>query len=118
MEGENKETKITSVEKEKVKDPRRVEQAKRLAAISREAKERKARERAQRLKEEAEQQGGTESGFKFVSFSQYTLVPIVGIALGYYILYIRRSNDKEDRPEEREEQGEEEPRKKPKLEKL
>ena len=114
MEGENKETKITSVEKEKVKDPRRVEQAKRLAAISREAKERKARERAQRLKEEAEQQGGTESGFKFVSFSQYTLVPIVGIALGYYILY----NDKEDRPEEREEQGEEEPRKKPKLEKL
>ena len=56
MEGENKETegtKITSVQKEKVKDPRRVEQRKRLAAISREAKERKARERA-RL--EAEQQ--------------------------------------------------------------
>ena len=47
MEGENKETKITSVEKEKVKDPKRVEQGKRLAAISREAKERKARERAQ-----------------------------------------------------------------------
>ena len=30
MEGENKETKITSVEKEKVKDPWRVEQGKRL----------------------------------------------------------------------------------------
>ena len=41
MEGENKETKITLVEKERVKDPRRVEQGKRLAAISREAKERK-----------------------------------------------------------------------------
>ena len=26
MEGENKETKITSVEKERVKDPRRIEQ--------------------------------------------------------------------------------------------
>ena len=48
MEGENKETKITSVEKERVKDPRRVEQGKKLAAISREAKERKARERQQR----------------------------------------------------------------------
>ena len=37
------ETKITTVNK--VKDPKRVEQGKRLAAISREAKERKARER-------------------------------------------------------------------------
>ena len=45
MEGE---TKITTVEK--VKDPRRVAQGKRLAAISREAKARKAEER-QRVKE-------------------------------------------------------------------
>ena len=37
--------KITTVGK--VKDPRRVEQGKRLAAISREAKERKAKEREQ-----------------------------------------------------------------------
>ena len=37
--------KITTVEK--VKDPRRVEQGKRLAAISREAKERKVKERQQ-----------------------------------------------------------------------
>ena len=46
MEGENKETegtRITSAEKGKVKDSRRVEQGKRLAAISRETKERKAR---------------------------------------------------------------------------
>ena len=48
MEGKNKETKITSVEKEGAKDPRRVEQEKKPAAISREAKERKARERQQR----------------------------------------------------------------------
>lgn len=40
MEGE---IKITTVEK--VKDPKRVAQGKRLAAISREAKARKARER-------------------------------------------------------------------------
>ena len=39
MEGE---TKITTVEK--VKDPKRVAQGKRLAAISREAKARKAKE--------------------------------------------------------------------------
>ena len=38
--------KITKVEKsEKIQDPRRVEAGKRLAAISREPKERKARER-------------------------------------------------------------------------
>ena len=48
MEGENNETKSTSVEKKRVKNPRRVEQGKKLAAISREAKQRKARDRAQR----------------------------------------------------------------------
>ena len=38
--------KITKAEKnEKIKDPRKVEAGKKLAAISREAKERKARER-------------------------------------------------------------------------
>ena len=36
--------KITATKAEKVKDPRRVEQGKRLAAISLEAKERKARQ--------------------------------------------------------------------------
>ena len=44
MEGEQQQPKITTVEK--VKDPKRVEQGKRLAAISREAKARKAAERA------------------------------------------------------------------------
>ena len=97
MEGENKETKITMVEKEKVKDPRRVEQGKRLAAISREAKERKARDRAQRLKEEAEQQRKTEAG----SFTPYVFViSTIGIALcGYYLYHLYRSNDgKEEEP--------------------
>ena len=110
MERENKETKIASVEKERVKDPRRVEQGKRLAAISREAKERKARDRAQRLKEEAEQQREADS------FNLYmAIVPMVGIAVGgYYLFYLRRPNNKEDRPEEEEEK----PKKKRKLKKL
>ena len=110
MEGENKETKITSVdqrEKERVKDPRRVEQGKKLAAISREAKKRKARDRAQR---EAEQQRETES------FNPYmVIVPAIGIALGgYYLYHLYRPNEKEEhRPEERKE-----PKKKPNLKKL
>ena len=45
------ETKITTVEK--VKDPRRVAQGKRLAAISREAKARKAMERQEQKQQES-----------------------------------------------------------------
>ena len=67
MEGD---TKITSVEKEKLKDPKRVEQGKRLAAISREAKERKARERAQESRQEVKQQQHT-SFFQFVRDNSY-----------------------------------------------
>ena len=109
MEGEDKETKITSVEKERVTDPRRVEQGKRLAGISREAKKRKARAEQQREQREAE------------SLSPYVFViPAVGIAVGgYYLLYLCRSGEKEkDRPKERENQREGEPRKKPNLKKL
>ena len=89
MEGENKETKIISVEKEKVKDPRRVEQGKKLAA---------------------KQQRETES------FNPYmVIVPVVGIVCGgYYLLYLHRPNDKEDRREE----PPEEPKKKSRLQKL
>ena len=76
------------MEKEKVKDPRGVEQGKRLAAVFREAKERKARDLAQReqqrLKEETEAE----------SISPYLFViPAIGIAVsGYYLLYLRRSD--------------------------
>ena len=48
--------KITSLEKEKTKNPKRVEQGKRLAAISREAKERKKQER-EKFFESAENDG-------------------------------------------------------------
>ena len=83
------------MEKEKVKDPRKVEQGKRLVAISREAKERKAKERVWL---EAEQQRETEAESRSGFFSLYVFViPMVGIAHGgYYLLYLRRSNDKED----------------------
>ena len=106
MEGENKETKITSVEKERVKDPRRVEQGKKLAAISREAKERKARERQQRQIE-------VES--KSESFSPCTLIiPTIGIALGgCYLYHLYRPGEKEEKEDRREE-----PKKKSRLEKL
>ena len=109
MEGVNKETKITSAEKERVKDPRRVEQGKKLAAISREAKERKARERHQQE---------TEAESKSESFNPYmVIISMVGVTLGgYYLLYLHRSNNKEDRREEPPE--EEEPEKKSRLEKL
>ena len=106
-------TKITSVEKEKVKDPRRVAQGKRLAAISREAKERKAREReaAARQAQLEEKQETNENFFN----ASYAIIPMIGIAFGgYYFLYLRNSNKNEDR----EDRKEEEPKKKPNLEKL
>ena len=62
------ETKITTVEK--VKDPKRVAQGKRLAAISREAKARKARER-----QEHQQQGESEIS------SYLLLVPVIVIGV-------------------------------------
>ena len=115
MEGENKETKITSVEKEKVKDPRGVEQGKRLAAISREAKERKARERAHLEAEQQREQREAES------FTPYVFViPMVGIALGgYYLYHLYRPNNRKEREEPpKEDRREEGPKKKPNLEKL
>ena len=67
------ENKITTVEK--VKDPRRVEQGKKLAAISREAKERKARERATEAVK-------TETTMDVLPY--LVIVSIVVICGGYY----------------------------------
>ena len=82
-------TKITLVVKEKVKDPRRVAQGKKVAGISGEAKERKAREREAAIrKEEAircEEQQETNA-----SYGLCAIIPIIGIAFGgYYFLYLR-----------------------------
>ena len=90
IEGHTANSEETSKITEKVKDPRRVAQGKKLAAISREAKARKAREREEAIrKEEAnrcEEQGNA-------SYALYT-IPIIGvIALGgYYFLELRPTN--------------------------
>ena len=117
MEGDTENTasiKITSVEKEKVKDPRRVAQGKKLTAISREAKEGKARDRE--AARQAQSEGKQETNEHFFNTS-YTIIPIIGIAFGgYYFLYLRNfTNIKENRDNI---QDEEEPKKKPNLEKL
>ena len=112
MEGDTKEIKITSVEKEKVKDPRRVAQGKKLAAISREAKERKAKDREAAMREAAMQAKLKENFFN----ASYAIISIIGIAFGgYYFLYLRNPNKNEEVQEDRKE---EEPKKKPNLEKL
>ena len=83
MEGE---TKITTLEK--VKDPRRVEQGKRLAIISREAKARKARERQEQQRQESE------------TSSYLLLVPvIVTVAfVGGYRYWFKEDSKKEEEP--------------------
>ena len=83
------ENKIITVEK--VKDPRRVEQGKKYAAISREAKERKVRERAEAAKADTT-----------IDVLPYlVIVPIVGASIygGYYYHY---NNIKKEEPSKEE----------------
>ena len=88
MEGE---TKITIVEK--VKDPRRVAQGKRLAAISRAAKERKARER-----QEQRQEPETSSYLMFVP-----VIAVGAVAFGGYCYWFKDNVKKEEEEPVREE---------------
>ena len=104
--------KITSVEKEKIKDPRRVAQGKKLAAISREAKERKARDREAAIREAARRTQLKEEQETNASYASYAIIPIIGIAFGF--LYLRNPTKNENRDNTQE--GEE-PKKKPNLEK-
>ena len=118
VNAKGEETKITSVIKEKIKDPRRVAQGKKLGAISREAKERKAKERAMQAQlEEGEDRRHQETNENFLNVS-YAIIPIIRIAfVGYYFLYLRNSTEKENR-EDREEPKKIESKQKPNLEKL
>ena len=91
---EQQEHKITTVEK--VKDPRRVAQGKRLAAISREAKAKKKQERL-------EQQQQEESG----SLSCILPVVIVGgviATVGCYCYSKKKKEEPVDAPKGEEEQ--------------
>ena len=102
-------TKITSVEKEKIKDPRRVAQGKKLAAISREAKERKAKEREAVMQAKLEEKQETS---KFSFFNSYAIILVIGIVFGgYYFLYLRPANTEKN-------ENQEEIMKKSKLERL
>ena len=113
VNAKDEETKITSVIKEKIKDPRRVAQGKK-----KEAKERKAKERAMQAQlEEGEDRRHQETNENFLNVS-YAIIPIIGIAfVGYYFLYLRNSTEKENR-EDREEPKKIESKQKPNLEKL
>ena len=93
--------KITS--EVKVKDPRRVAQGKRLAAISREAKARKAREREASIRrEEVERCERSERE----SYS-YAVLPVIGILAigGGYYLY-QRMKDQQPANDDSEERSE------------
>ena len=92
--------KITS--EVKVKDPRRVAQGKRLAAISREAKARKAREREASIrKEEADRCERREKESYF-----YTVFPVIGILVvgGGYYFYQRKKDQQPNNDDSDEKQ--------------
>ena len=87
------EPKITTVEK--VKDPKRVAQGKRLAAISREAKAKKARER----QEHSEQQEGSGILPYFVLFS---FIVIASGAFGGYCYLKKEEEPVKEEPKKEE----------------
>ena len=94
--------KITS--EVKVKDPRRVAQGKRLAAISREAKARKAREREMSIrKEEADRCERSEKESYF-----YTVFPVIAGVLvvggGYYFYQRKKDQQQPDNNDNGEKQ--------------
>ena len=99
--------KITS--EVKVKDPRRVAQGKRLAAISREAKAKKAREREMSIRrEEVEKCERSEKE----SYYSTTLLPVIAGVLvvgGGYYFYQRKKDqqqpDNDDSNEEKQQPG-------------
>ena len=81
----------------KVKDPRRVAQGKRLAAISREAKARKAREREASIRREEVDR--CERSEKENYFPSYALIPMIGILAiggGYYFFQQRKKKQPDD----------------------
>ena len=98
----NEPPKVTS--EVKVKDPRRVAQGKRLAAISREAKARKAREREASIRKEEVEKCEKES-------YSYTVFPVIAGVLvvgGGYYFYQRKkdqqpTNDNGDSEEQQAE---------------
>ena len=82
---EDKDTKITSVEKPK--DPKKVEAGKKLGAMSKQAKEKKASDREGRRElSEAERVKNSESEFCFPNVDPLTAVGVVGV-IGVFAYY-------------------------------
>ena len=90
---ETKDIKITSAEK--VKDPRRVEAGKKLGAISKQAKEKKASGNGSIHEVESE--------FKIPSFDPLTAIGVVGVVgMVVYYGYCKHSKDHENPASEAE----------------
>ena len=90
--------KITS--EVKVKDPRRVAQGKRLAAISREAKARKAREREMSIRKEEVEKCEKES-------YSYAILPVIAgviVVGGGYFFYQRKKDQQPDNDDNEKQQ--------------
>ena len=102
--------KITSVVKsERIKDPRRVAQGKKLAAISRQAKERKAKEGEAKIREEeADRCEEERESYLNASNGMMALIPVILLG-GYYLFYLRKKEPegetKGDNDKEEEEEG-------------
>lgn len=76
--------KITSVEKnEKVKDPRKVEAGKRLAAISKQAKERKAKEREAESSSDFKDSNNEPWDLRMIIGAVGTAAAVIGLYLSY-----------------------------------
>ena len=107
--GDEKPKVITAPKTEKVKDPRRVKLGKRLGAISKEAKARKARDRQEQQQRESE------------TSSYLLLVPVIviggAVAFGGY-RYWFKDNVKEEEPVKEENSIRKEDNRIPRLERL
>ena len=104
---------ITAQKTEKVKDPRGVELGKRLGAISKEAKARKARERQEQQQQQQQRESETSS--------YLLLVPVIviggAVAFGGY-RYWFKGNVKEEEPVKEENSIRKEDNRIPRLERL
>ena len=84
------EPKITTVQK--VKNPKRVEQGRRLAAISREAKARKAEER-KKLEEEC-------TGNANLLYVSVGVLGVIGLGYGTYSFLCKKEEPQQEQPQQ------------------
>ena len=98
------EPKITTTEVEKVKNPGRVAAGKRLAAISKEAKARKAAER-----KKAEEECIENSNLLYVTVG---VLGVTGLGYGVYNFFCKKEQPQQQQQEQPQQQQQEQPEKK------